>query len=386
MALKPISVSQLNKYIQTLLKTDPLLGAVIVEGEITSIKYHQTGHVYFTITDGSSSVDCFLSNFIASKIHTLFSAGDKVVISGYIDVYLKGGRYSLNVRSIELKGEGELAVEFAKLKAKLEKEGLFDENYKKPIPEHPKKIGVITSKTGAAIKDIIETATIRNKNISIMVFPVLVQGESAPAEISKMIDFVNSNYRDEIDTLIVGRGGGSAEDLQAFNDEDVARSIYNCDIPVISAVGHEIDFSISDFVADVRAATPTAAAQIAVPDLQSLIDDIEKYKFDLYQALSNKIMYYTLQVEGLKKEIDSRVKTSLSEASHQVEQLGIILNENNPFNILGKGYAVISNENENSKTVTSVKALNVNDSYKITLKDGSATCKILEIGDEAHEQ
>ena len=284
MGLKPIRVGQLNNYIGRVLKTDPILGNVSVIGEISNLKFHSSGHVYFSLKDETSKINCFLSSSNLEHITCPMEEGMEIVASGFISVYERGGYYSLNIRDMEVNGEGQLAIQFEKLKAKLEKEGLFAPEHKKPLPEFPSKIAVVTSETGAAVRDIIRTIKNKNDYVDILVYPVLVQGPAAAQDIAGAIRDINENYKD-VDVIITGRGGGSMEELWAFNEEVVARSIFASEIPVISAVGHETDFTISDFTADFRAATPTAAAELAVPDTGKLREYLEDMKEELASSL-----------------------------------------------------------------------------------------------------
>lgn len=381
MALKPITVSQLNDYISRVLGTDPLLGAVVVKGEIFSLKYHSSGHIYFSIMDANSKVSCFLPREYAQTLQFPLSDGQEVILTGAINVYKKNGTYSLYVRHVEIEGEGDLAIAFEAMKAKLQKEGLFDPAHKKPIPLFPKKIGIVTSKTGAAVRDILKILQSRNHMTDVIIFPVLVQGDAAAIDIAGMIDYVDSHF-DDIDTLIVGRGGGSADDLWAFNEEIVARSIYNCSIPIISAVGHEIDFTIADFVADRRAETPTAAAQMAVPDTKELADKLEELKEYLYVQLSNKLMYHRLYVDNQAASMKQLLHRKIQEQQHRVENLRLILEENNPLKILESGYAVISNID--GSIIRSVAELEPDHHYQMKLKDGFAKILVEEIGRDNH--
>lgn len=381
MALKPITVSQLNDYINRVLGTDPLLGAVVVKGEIFSLKYHSSGHVYFSIMDANSKISCFLPREYAQTLQFPLSDGQEVILTGAINVYKKNGTYSLYVRHVEVEGEGDLAIAFEQMKAKLQKEGLFDPAHKKPIPQFPKKIGVVTSKTGAAVRDILKILQTRNHMVDVVIFPVLVQGDAAAADIAGMIDYVDANF-DDIDTLIVGRGGGSADDLWAFNEEIVARSIYRCSIPVISAVGHEIDFTIADFVADKRAETPTAAAQMAVPDTKELANKLEKMKDYLYVQLSNKLMYHRLYVDNQAASMKQQLQRKIQEHQHKIEHLKLILEENNPLKILESGYVVVSDSN--GRIMRSAADLQTDSRYLMQFKDGFAKVLVEEIGSENH--
>ena len=381
MALKPITVSQLNDYINRVLGTDPLLGAVVVKGEIFSLKYHSSGHVYFSIMDANSKISCFLPREYAQTLQFPLSDGQEVILTGAINVYKKNGTYSLYVKHVEVEGEGDLAIAFEQMKAKLQKEGLFDPAHKKPIPQFPKKIGVVTSKTGAAVRDILKILQTRNHMVDVVIFPVLVQGDAAAADIAGMIDYVDANF-DDIDTLIVGRGGGSADDLWAFNEEIVARSIYRCSIPVISAVGHEIDFTIADFVADKRAETPTAAAQMAVPDTKELANKLEKMKDYLYVQLSNKLMYHRLYVDNQAASMKQQLQRKIQEHQHKIEHLKLILEENNPLKILESGYVVVSDSD--GRIMRSAADLQTDSRYLMQFKDGFAKVLVEEIGSENH--
>ena len=369
MALKPVTVSQLNEYISRVLMTDPLLGNVTVTGEISNLKYHSSGHVYFSINDENSKINCF---FPASYVRNLsYELGDglEVVINGYINVYKKGGTYTLFVRTVTVAGEGNLAMAFQLLKDRLSKEGLFDPAHKKPIPEFPHKIGIVTSRTGAAVQDILKIITSRNNLVDIIIFPVQVQGEGAAQDIADTLDMISQNDEfSDIDTLIVGRGGGSTEDLWAFNEEVLARAIYRCTIPVISAVGHEIDFSISDFVADRRAETPTAAAEMAVPDLREIRLSLEKHKTDLLSRLNAKVKTDTLMIENCMLEIRNTMERRLAEYSHKLETMKLFLEENNPSSVLKKGYGIL--EDMSGNVVSSVNHIKEGERYVLALKDG----------------
>lgn len=377
MALKPVTVSQLNEYISRVIGTDPLLGAVVVKGEISNLKYHGSGHVYFSIIDAMSKINCFLPREYAMRLHYPLEDGMEVTLTGSISVFKKNGTYSLYVKIVEVSGEGNLAIAFEKMKEKLSKEGLFDQSHKKPIPKYPNKIGIVTSATGAAVKDILKILKGRNHLVDVMIFPVLVQGEAASADIAAMIDYINENF-DDIDTLIVGRGGGSADDLWAFNEENVARAIYRSEIPIISAVGHEIDFTIADLVADLRAETPTAAAQLVVPDTEQMRKQMEDLKEHLYIQLSNKLMYHRLLIDNLAKEMKNCLSGQISQLEHVLTQSKLLLEENNPAQILKNGYAVLTDEE--GRVISAVRQLCEKNEYKITLQDGFAKCRITEIG------
>lgn len=376
MALKPITVTQLNHYISRVLTTDPLLGNLTVTGEISNLKYHSSGHLYFSISDENSKINCFFPAQYARGLHYELGDGLAVIIHGYLNVYKKGGTYTLFIRSIEIAGEGNLAMAFQMLKEKLDAEGLFDPAHKKPIPRFPRRIGIVTSNTGAAVRDIIKIIESRTSLTDMIVFPVLVQGSEAAADIAATIDMINRDF-DNIDTLIVGRGGGSMEDLWAFNEEIVARAIYRSRIPVISAVGHEIDFTIADFVADRRAETPTAAAEMAVPDIRELMQRAESWQNSLMADLKKKVSYADLRAEKLFAEMRHVLQGRVNAYRHELESCRLLLDENHPYRVLRKGYAVL--EDAAGRNLASISDLRDGQSYRLKLKDGSATFRVTEL-------
>ena len=376
MALKPITVTQLNHYISRVLTTDPLLGNLTVTGEISNLKYHSSGHLYFSISDENSKINCFFPAQYARGLHYELGDGLAVIIHGYLNVYKKGGTYTLFIRSIEIAGEGNLAMAFQMLKEKLDAEGLFDPAHKKPIPPFPRRIGIVTSNTGAAVRDIIKIIESRTSLTDMIVFPVLVQGSEAAADIAATIDMINRDF-DDIDTLIVGRGGGSMEDLWAFNEEIVARAIYRSRIPVISAVGHEIDFTIADFVADRRAETPTAAAEMAVPNIRELMQRAESWQNSLMADLKKKVSYADLRAEKLFAEMRHVLQGRVNAYRHELESCRLLLDENHPYRVLRKGYAVL--EDAAGRNLASIGDLRDGQSYRLKLKDGSATFRVTEL-------
>lgn len=402
MGLNPVKVSQLNSYIKRILQTDPILGNVSVIGEISNLKYHGSGHIYFSLKDETSKINCFLAADTAGKLSVNLEEGMEITATGYIYLYERGGSYSLNIRSIEVSGQGDLAIAFMKLKEKLEKEGLFDKKYKKELPVFPHKVAVVTSATGAAVRDI--TKIIKNKNnyVDILIYPVLVQGPGAAPDISAAIDDININHKD-VDVIITGRGGGSMEELWAFNEEIVARSIFNSIIPVISAVGHETDFTIADFVADLRAETPTAAAERAVPDTGILRENIEYLKDELTRnikviAESKKTRLELLNPETFGRDIQSRVimdqmkidnlidgmkdniQSMLSDFTHRIKLAAEVLEAGNPDNILARGYSVVYDKD--GKVVRDVSTLHTGDIISVKASRGTADAEIKSIREE----
>ncbi|MBQ3465455.1 MAG: exodeoxyribonuclease VII large subunit [Firmicutes bacterium] len=399
MGLKPIRVGQLNNYIGRVLKTDPILANVSVIGEISNLKFHSSGHVYFSLKDETSKINCFLAASNLERITCPLEEGMEIVASGYISVYERGGYYSLNIRDVEVNGEGQLAVQFEKLKAKLEKEGLFSAENKKPLPEFPSKVAVVTSETGAAVRDIIRTIKNKNDYVDILVYPVLVQGPAAAGDIAGAIRDLNDNYND-IDVIITGRGGGSMEELWAFNEEVVARSIFDSVIPVISAVGHETDFTISDFTADFRAATPTAAAEMAVPDTRELREHLDSMKDSLAESLlqsveirrnrlaaldpnafakgiSTRIAYEQMNADRIIESMGESLAARISSGRERIELLKALIDASDPKSILSRGYSVVTDEE--GHIVSRAEELKVGQNVNIETGSGSAGAEITRV-------
>ena len=399
MGLKPIRVGQLNNYIGRVLKTDPILGNVSVIGEISNLKFHSSGHVYFSLKDETSKVNCFLAASNLERITCPMEEGMEIVANGYVSVYERGGYYSLNIRDIEVNGEGQLAIQFEKLKAKLEKEGLFAAENKKPLPEFPSRIAVVTSETGAAVRDIIRTIKNKNDYVDVLVYPVLVQGPAAAQDIANALQDINENHKD-IDIIITGRGGGSMEELWAFNEEIVARAIFASEIPVISAVGHETDFTISDFTADLRAATPTAAAEMAVPDTGELKEYLSNMKKDLADSLirsieirkerlsaldpnafangiSTRIAYEQMNADRIIESMADNLKHRIRSGRERIELLKALLDASDPKAILARGYSVVTDEA--GRIVGRADDLTVGQNISIETGSGSARAEITGI-------
>ena len=371
MALRSITVTQLNDYIARVFDSDTLLMNVAVTGEISNLKYHSSGHVYFSLNDDNSKVNCFLPSSYAKNLSYELGDGLEVTASGKVSVYRRGGYYSLFVRTIQVAGEGNLSMAFQLMKEKLEKEGLFDPAHKKSIPEFPHKIGILTSPTGAAVQDIVKIIRSKNELVDILVFPVQVQGEGAAQNIADTLKFVNESFED-IDTLIVGRGGGSQEDLWAFNEEVLARAIYGSRIPVISAVGHEIDFSISDFVADMRAETPTAAADLAVPDIRELCERLDKFSDEMLIHLQGKLSRGELRADRALRQLKSDLELLLLNRTNEIERYKLILEQNDPHRIMERGYAVIESEGRVIRSPEELK----DGEYDIVFRSGKVRVKI----------
>ena len=384
---KYLTVGAVTRYLKNRFDSDENLRCVYLKGEISNFKAHSTGHLYFSIKDETSKINAIMFSSNANKLLFTPKEGVKVLVMGRISVYEATGNYQIYVEEMLEDGVGNLYIAYEKLKAELEKEGLFDPKYKKEIPMFPKRIGVVTAPTGAAIRDIITTIKRRYPISEIIIFPSLVQGDGAKEDIANKIKEAE-NY--DIDTLIVGRGGGSIEDLWPFNEEVVARAIFNCKIPVISAVGHEIDFTIADFVADKRAATPTAAAELAVPNINELLKYLLQLKLRLNEKLKEKVNYNKLLLDNFKNsfilknpvilyenkkiiidQYNEKINSLLNykmekkklEFNNLIEKLQLL----NPLNILQKGYSITYKDDKVIKKCDEVKA---NDLIKIKLHDG----------------
>lgn len=398
MAIKPITVSQLNRYVARILSTDPILGNVSVKGEISNLKYHGSGNIFFSLKDAESRISCFVPSSAAKKLRYELSDGLEIVVYGYLSVYEPGGYYSLNVRDVDVSGTGNLSVAFRALFEKLKREGLFDEEKKKPLPRFPKKICVVTSATGAAVRDILKIIRSRNHMVDVIVYPCLVQGKSAAEDIAGAIRQVNERFPDT-DVIITGRGGGSAEELWAFNEEIVARSICASKIPVISAVGHETDFSISDYAADARAETPTAAAAMAVPDTaelaRSAADWMEQLRrrasllLELCESrlascrpdvfvriLRERVRYFESETEALQRELFQRAEQRVLRLEQETERRLVELEAGNPQRIIARGYAAV--RTAGGSPVTSVRGIESGQRLNVLMKDGQLLCEVKE--------
>ncbi len=420
MALKPITVSQLNTYADRILRTDPILGSVSVKGEISNLKIHSVGHIYFSLKDESSRLNCFMPSSAASKLRYAIENGIEIVAHGYVAVYKAGGYYSLNVRDIEVSGEGSLAAAFKAMYKKLESEGIFDAKRKKKIPEFPQNVAIVTSPTGAAVRDIIKIIKSRNSLVNVTVFPCLVQGASAAADISGTIDMINERFPDT-DVIIAGRGGGSQEDLWAFNEELVARAIFRSEIPIISAVGHETDFSISDFAADMRAETPTAAAAAAVPNIYDMMERASELKRLLWSRLKRSEEYHERLLEsrtpgyflsilsqkaenldhGLRRlnlqisagiaenvmrrefetvtaysKLDTDAKNKFRQLEYELEKLNLRIESGSPQRTFSRGYAALFAE-DGDRMIRSVDEVSKGQTVNVMLADGRIKCEVI---------
>ena len=391
-----LSVKQLNFYIKNLIEGDPRLSHISVLGEISNLKNHySSGHIYFTLKDSEATVNCVMFRSFASRLKFDLENGMQVNVTGRVSVYEKDGGYRIYAENIVDAGLGDIARKFEQTKAKLEKEGLFDPQSKRPLPKFPKKIAVVTSDSGAAVRDILNILSRRWPVAEVLMCPVSVQGDFAVPEMLLALDKLYT--LEGIDLCIIGRGGGSAEDLWAFNDEKLAYKIYEAPFPVISAVGHETDFTISDFVADLRAPTPSAAAELAVPDQSEILGLVENYKKRISNLLNGKLENSKLRFEkvalsretalefiSLKAELIERLSDSLSLGlKEKINNCKLILGENagrldalSPLKTLSRGFAVASKD---EKLVLSVKELKNDDLIDITFADGKVKTQVKEI-------
>lgn len=395
MKLKTLSVGEVNNYVKKLVENDFILKNLNVKGEISNLKFHSSGHIYFSLKDENSKVNCIMFKNNAVNLDFRLEEGMKVEIKARLGVYHKEGTYQLYCENIKKAGIGELFEEFHKLKKELSEEGIFDEKYKRALPKFPKRIGIITARTGAAVRDIINVIQRRNKSLDIILYPAKVQGENAADSIIEGIRYFNNEK--SVDVIILGRGGGSIEELWAFNNRDLAYEIFNSRIPTVSAVGHEVDFTISDFVSDMRAPTPSAAGELVSPSLKEMINDLVNKKEFLHRAIDRKFLNAKKDVDllhkGLKgnnpkhiiekriKEVNSLEeklnflgKRKIDKAKDELIALNSILQTLNPLNTLGRGYSVIMDKKD--KVINKVSELKKNDMVKVIMKDGSVNIDI----------
>ncbi len=371
--IKPITVSQLNNYIDILMRGNSTLSNLKITGEITGYKNHSSGHKYFSIKDDSAKVNCFLSKNRSAYLRFEPDDGMNVEIIGFVSVYKPNGTYSIFVNSMKPAGDGAMAMAFEALKQKLEAEGLFNSEYKKDIPKFASHIGVITSGDGAAIEDIISTISNKNDRVKISIFPSLVQGPEAANDVSEKIRKANRIYPD-MDVLIVGRGGGSREDLWAYNEEALARAVFESKIPIISAVGHETDFTICDMVADYRAETPTAAAEKAAYNSFELIEYLNDRATLLKDSLSGRSKIVERQIELSISALRREIENLLIRLNHKCQNSALTLEANNPESILKRGYSLAADYGQN--IIESVNDVEVGEKITVTLHDGKLFCLV----------
>ena len=399
------SVGQLNEYIKMLLEGNPNLKDVWVQGEISGAKLYSSGHLYFSLKDSDSVISAVMFKNSMMRMEFDPENGMKVVAHGRVSAYPPRGQYQFIVDRMIPDGAGALAVAFEQLKARLGAEGLFDPARKKPLPTHPRRIGVVTSPSGAAVHDIIRVAKKRCPSTEILIFPSLVQGAEAPAYLRGGIQYFNAVKDDPeqgVDLIIIGRGGGSAEDLWGFNDERLARTVAASEIPVVSAVGHEVDFTICDFVADLRAATPSAAAELSLPDKEDLTRQVQSLTTRLTAAQTTRLKRYRTQLDRLsaaraltspeaayrlrrenvavlEKRLSLSVSRRLTFKRQSMERVVAALAALNPLSVLGRGYALV--QTEAGKVIPAAAELTVGDRVNLRFADGSALVRVEEKGD-----
>lgn len=372
------AVSEVNQYLKQLLESQSDLHHIPVLGEISNFKRYQSGHCYFTLKDEKSALKCVM--FKSSAAHLSFHPqnGEKVVALGSISVYERDGVYQLYVSAMRRQGVGDLMQAYEALKEKLTKEGLFDESRKKPLPRLPRAIGIITSPSGAAVHDIITVSRRRNKGVKLILYPVSVQGEEAAGEIVRAIDFFHRHHL--ADLLIVGRGGGSIEDLWAFNEEPVVRAIAASEIPIISAVGHETDFTLSDFAADARAATPSQAAEIAVIDVAAYRNGIAFYWDKAAKLLEKKIHENAQLADSLQQELVQAMEAELDAKKHRLSLMAAKLSALSPLTVLSRGYTITTTAGH--RAVQGVSDVSAGDTIRTTVADGTISSVVSEIEKE----
>lgn len=392
------SVGQVNKYIKNMFAQDFMLHHISIKGEVSNCKYHSSGHIYFTMKDADGTINAIM--FAGSRREGLkfqMKEGDRVVVTGSVEVYERDGRYQIYARTIERDGEGNLYLKFEALKRELEEMGMFAEEYKQPIPKYAKTVGIVTAETGAAIQDIRNIAGRRNPYVQLILCPALVQGEGAAASI---VHGIHALEQIGVDVIIVGRGGGSIEDLWAFNEEMVARAIFDCRIPVISAVGHQTDFTIADYVADLRAPTPSAAAELAVFDYRQAMQELLGMRQQMDKELQRKVtvarnhlehqrmrLHYLSpqqrmnenrrRVAEYEEKLTGRMEELLREHRHRLALLAGTLESYSPVKKLSGGYAFV--EDGNHQALRSIHQIRKKDTVQIHLLDGTLTAAVTEI-------
>ncbi len=394
---KIYTVQELTKYLEFLIKSDNNLKDIWLNGEISNFYHHGSGHMYFTLKDDAAQIKAVMFKSKNQGLKFKPEDGLKVTAKGYLGIYQQRGEYQLYVDRLEPEGKGSLYLAYEQLKARLEKEGLFATEHKKQIPILPVRIGIVTSPTGAAIRDIISVIKRRSSQFSLLIVPSHVQGDKAAGEIKSGIDYLNQ--RDDIDLIIVSRGGGSIEDLWPFNEEIVARAIFNSDIPVISGVGHETDFTISDFVADLRAPTPSAAAELATASREELLKDLNNLAARIFNTINNQLTARRDKLNSLaerriftrpeeiwsgnwqyldqiEKELIYLIKQKFQQLAGQYENLATSLDKLSPLKTLQRGYSLVSKNNE---LVSQVSQIEVNDNLQVKLSDGHILTKVTEI-------
>lgn len=383
------TVTQVNSYIKNMFTQDYMLRSIMVKGEVSNCKYHSSGHIYFTLKDARGTIACVMFARNRTGLRFRLEEGQQVVVGGSVDVYERDGKYQLYAREIRPDGAGELFERYEQLKRELEERGMFAPEYKQPIPKYIRTLGVVTAETGAAVRDIINIAGRRNPYVQIILYPAIVQGEAAAPSI---VNGIRALEKLGVDVIIVGRGGGSIEDLWAFNEEIVAQAIFDCPIPIISAVGHETDTTIADFVADLRAPTPSAAAELAVYDMEHLQDKLSEYAYTMQHMLRRTVGHYRQRVEqygvrvrylspvnrirmkrtqalSLEEHLQSAMESRLRDSRHRLALYVEQMKGLSPLDKLNQGYAYAADRK--GATLTSIRQVSEGDLVTVYVKDGS---------------
>ena len=391
------SVSQVNNYIKNMFAEDFLLRQICIKGEVSNCKYHSSGHIYFTLKDSTGTINAIMFSGYRRGLKFQMKEGDKVIVTGSVEIYERDGKYQIYAREIELDGEGNLYLQFEALKKELEEMGMFAQEYKRPIPRYVKTVGIVTAPTGAAIQDIRNVANRRNPYVQLILYPALVQGDGAKESIVRGIRALEAYG---VDVIIVGRGGGSIEDLWAFNEEMVARAIFDCSVPIISAVGHEVDWTIADFVSDLRAPTPSAAAELAVFDYVSTKQRMVEQKLHMDRCMKRNITRAREQLAHkmtklkflspqnrlnenrrrlleYEEKIAERMKRIVSEKKHRLMLLAKTLDGYSPAKKISSGYAYV--ENKNNQSIRSITMVQPADEITIHVTDGSLKAVVTEV-------
>ncbi len=389
------SVTQVNSYIKNMFTQDFMLNSIYVKGEVSNCKYHSSGHIYFTLKDKKGTISCVMFAGHRNGLDFRMQEGQQVIVSGSVDVYEREGKYQMYAKQITLSGAGLLYERFQRLKDELAERGMFASEYKRTIPAYINRLGVITAPTGAAVQDIITIAKRRNPYVQIILYPAIVQGEQA---VQSILCGIRAMEQIGVDTIIVGRGGGSIEDLWAFNEEEVAQAIFECSIPVISAVGHETDTTIADFVADLRAPTPSAAAELAVVDIGALLNKIQDYKNKLLRLIQNKVERYRSQADRLqmklqyltpinqireKRMYSMKMEERLQEVMKQIllhkrHQLDLYIEKMkglSPLDKLNQGFSYVADEE--GRTLTDIRKVNIGDIVTVQMQNGELNTKVM---------
>lgn len=392
-----LTVSQLNDYVKLFLESNPKLKNIYLMGEVSGVTYHPSGHIYFTLKDDTDTIKAVMFRSYAGRLRFRIENGMRILCMGNITLYKAGGSYQINVTEVQPDGIGALSIAFEQLKHKLELEGLFDSSRKKQIPYLPNRIGVITAPQGAAVRDILNILKRRCALSEVVFYPSLVQGPGAANQLIQAIQLMNNAKK--IDVIIIGRGGGSIEDLWAFNDEGLARAIAESNIPIISAVGHETDFTICDFVSDLRAPTPSAAAELAVPDCEQILETLNTMEHRVLMSVTNmidryrnKLEYYTskdclkdpenyidvqlMRLDLLTQKFSNISERILEDSNHKFISLVSKLDMLSPLKVLGRGYAI---PQMNGKIIKSIYDVEIGDIVQLKVSDGELSCEIKEI-------